>query len=116
MFTIKFHEITDGIMAVASLRGDITGRGDTLVDNDERALAEIAAALVPAALHVAGLPYHLTHSGWRIETDSVPKGYLVHLLRQKLLGAVTGSDVAPTPADAPAYIASGTGYVTPHDM
>lgn len=91
MFTIKITDITDSILAMASLRGDITGRGDVLVDNDCYALRHLALTLVPTLLTRNGIDFAKKGDAWRIGPTHLFKAELVLYLSRHVLADITGN-------------------------
>lgn len=77
---IKKERITDAVLALSALQGDITGRGDLLIDNDIPAIEMITDITVPAALATWGIEYETTKCGWRIKCAAEDKDRLTDLL------------------------------------
>lgn len=96
MITVKTSRICDAVLAHSALRGDITGRGDILVDNDDHALSHIIRMTVPDALERCRIPYSTTCSGWRIESDRYGEGRLLTFLTESVLHRLR-PDVNPVP-------------------
>lgn len=84
-FKLKVSELTDCVLAMASLRGDITGRGDMLVDNDEYALAVVVRTVVESLLHGRGIPFAATGCGWRVGPTRLHKSELLALAARGIL-------------------------------
>ena len=92
---IKRKTLIDSVIALASLRGDFTGRGSLLVDTDFEALAVIADRVVPATLSRLGISFTTTEQGWIISSPPSPEAtirlpaveeYLVRVLLSHISG------------------------------
>lgn len=88
MIKIKYREIIDGILALSALRGDVTGRGDMLVDNDEYALCQIVPISVGAVLDEFGLDFTLTKKEVVIKNWPLTKERLMRCLINRMLSHI----------------------------
>lgn len=102
MFTLYRKTIIGSLLALSALRGDITGRGQLLVDNDEFALTALLDTLVPSFLESNGIDYTSTRAGWRISDTVMPRHVLEKHLVDLLLRHISGKDTS-TAADTPAF-------------
>ena len=114
IYTISLQEIIDGVLAVSSLRGDISGRGDMLADSDGYAIGVIAASLVPSALLEQDVVFHSTRAGWRVGPTHLHKAEVLQYLRNRMLAATGCCDDLRTERLRSAPGATLT--VTPHDL
>ena len=98
MCKITYKELIDGLLAFSALKGDISGRGHLLVDNDEPALREVLKILVPGLLARTGIPYVEFSNGWRIGETRLSKLRITDYLLRELIGAIgnAGNMAAPT--------------------
>lgn len=88
--TIRYSELSDAIMALSALCGDITRRGNMLVDNDDAALQTLMETLVPAALDDCRIAYNDHPQGWRIGPTSLSRAQILRYLAGKLLFTLSG--------------------------
>ena len=96
MITIKYQEIIDQILALSALRGDITARGDMLVDNDEEAMCQLVPVSVGAVLDELGLDFTLRKKGVAVKNWPLTKERLMRCLVNRMLSHIrTDSDTAP---------------------
>lgn len=64
---IQTADIVDAIMARSALRGDTTGRGSLLGDNDTEAIERVLRSQVPRALQTLGLSWTASPTGWAVD-------------------------------------------------
>ena len=95
-FKIKIKEIVDALLAYSSLRGDVTGRGDLLVDNDEYAIANLLKITVPGLLADNNISFRTVKSGWHVSTDAYVKEQLLSFLLGRIIDGLTGSESTAT--------------------
>lgn len=92
MYTILRKRLIDSVLAESALRGDITGRGSMLVDNDGVALGRLLDDMVPAALDNYGISYSRTRMGWRIDNDDFTREQIMDYLRALFVNSFSDAD------------------------
>lgn len=100
MITIRLVDIVDNIMALSALRGDITGRGSMLVDNDDNALQQLLRTLIPAELSALRLAHVGNDEVWTVDTDAYSSAQLTAYLSDLLHCKISGSPDRPLPPEA----------------
>lgn len=111
MITVSKSTLIDNIMAMSALRGDITGRGTMLVDNDDAALGQLLATVVPAALARYAIDVTPSPDGWTVHTSEYNGYQLMAYLSETMLHYVAGQS-GTMPALSPAASASSVTRIT----
>ena len=88
-YTLTYTQIADAVMSLSALRGDITNRGYSLVDNDDYALCSIMESIVPALLDDNNIPYSRHKSGWRVGPTSLSHNQILRHVVQNVLYVIT---------------------------
>lgn len=91
-FHISKTEIIDTVLALSALRGDVTGRGMLLVDNDSVALAAVLKTLVPKCLTEHNIEFQEDDSGWTIGPTAFDRSVLADYLISGLLFRITANE------------------------
>lgn len=90
---IQGTDIVDAMMARSALRGDITGRGSLLGDNDAQAIERVLRSHVPRALQTLGLSWTASPTGWTVDIPST----CCQLLIEYILDRFEQGPSAPQP-------------------
>lgn len=90
MILIKMSRVVDGLLACSALRGDITGRGRMLVDNDELALRLLLGMYVPAYFKTIGMNSLTVEEGWYVGPTESGEDELTGWLTGRLLKGLFG--------------------------
>lgn len=77
-------------MALSALRGDITGRGSMLVDNDDAAIEALARVAIPVYLVENGIAYTETVEGWEVGPTTMTEAQLILRISESLLRSHDG--------------------------
>lgn len=96
MIVIKYKEIVNGVLALSALRGDVTGRGDMLVDNDELALNEIIRTVVTPTLSNLGIAYVERKKSVAINDSPLTKHQLLHKFIALIMSGISGDNGGAT--------------------
>lgn len=110
---LTYNSLIDAVLAYSALRGDITGRGHLLVDNDQTALLELLSVIVPSTLSDLGISHVVTDEGVEITATHFTEAQLVRHIFCSLLryiGRLTDIDMPDVSISQPI---TDLPYITP---
>ena len=96
---ILIEDLVNGCLALSALRGDVTGRGSMLVDNDAYALEELIRLIVPGILRRGGVEYKEVEGGWEVSGGEDMWGSVFELVKARL--GIAGEEKGGYVGDVP---------------